>query len=50
MDGITDARDKNLDKVWEMVRSREAWRSGVHGVEKNHHNKNNSRKVRTCVS
>ena len=32
LDGITDAVDMNLGKLWEMVRDREAWRAGVHRV------------------
>ena len=32
MDGITDAMNMNLSKLWEMVRDREAWRDAVHGV------------------
>ena len=31
LDGITDARDMNLGKLWEIVNS-EAWRAAVHGV------------------
>ena len=33
-DGITDAMNKNLGKLWETVRDREAWRAVVHGVTK----------------
>ena len=34
LDGITDAMDLNLGKLWEMVRNREAWRAADHGVAK----------------
>ena len=34
LDGITDAKDVNLGKPWEMVRDREAWRAAIHGIEK----------------
>ena len=34
MDGITDAMNMNLSKLWEMVRDREAWHAAVHGVAK----------------
>ena len=32
LDGITDAMNMNLGKLWEMVRDREVWHASVHGV------------------
>ena len=34
LDGITDAVNMNLGKLWEMVRDRKAQRAAVHGVAK----------------
>ena len=34
LDGITEATDMNLGKLWEMVRDREAWHAAFHGVTK----------------
>ena len=31
-DGMADAMDMNLGKLWEMGRDREAWHAAVHGV------------------
>ena len=31
---ITNLRDMNLSKLWEIVRVREAWHAAVHGVAK----------------
>ena len=35
MDGITDSVDRNLSKLQEMVKDREAWSAAVHRVAKN---------------
>ena len=34
LDGITNAMDMNLGKLWEMRTDGEAWRATVHGITK----------------
>ena len=34
LEGITDALDMNLSKLWEIGKDREAWPAAVHGIAK----------------
>jgi len=34
LDGVTNSKDMNSSKVWELVKDMEAWHATVHGVTK----------------
>ena len=34
LDGIIDSMDMSLNKLWDIVKDREAWHVAIHGVAK----------------
>ena len=45
-DGITKTMNMNLEKLWEIVKDREAWHAAVHGVTKSQTQLRESTKAR----
>ena len=49
LDGITDSMDMGLNKLWEIVKDREACRAAVHGVAKSQNNVRQNWVTEQCV-
>ena len=43
MDGIVDSMDISLNKLWKIVKDKEAWHAAAHGVTKSQTRLNNKK-------